>query len=479
MTSDYDVVIVGAGPVGLLLSCELRLAGLIVLLLERRTDSEGLAETRAFVMHARSLEIFAAGGILEHVFGPETDANYVLLVPQYRTEEIFRHCAEELGAVIVEGVKVQSINPTDHNITVTGVYNTTKKNGQTFTVTGRYLVGADSVRSTVRELAQIDFVGNPPINTVMSGEAMLGVPMPNPYIVRNKNGLVIAADMKVPSGRTRLNVFVSSQATIPEPVPVTLEELNEGLRMITGVDYKLSNPCMLKRFSNEQRLASRYQSGRVFIVGDACHNLPAGGQGLNMGFQEALNLGWKLGAVIRDSAPSSLLHTYEDERLPAARAVVQNTTSQSLLFFASTSPEWAVRNSMEGLLRVPEASRDLALEISGFAVSYPKPLDMLRPDGWQTLPKNMQGVRALDVKIRTPDGVVTKLSEHMRDGRWIQLMLPGTSRCSQSIPAFGDWTVVVEVSDMPDREERAGLYTGDFSEIPVRPDGYLAFERMV
>ncbi|RAK95287.1 uncharacterized protein BO80DRAFT_469522 [Aspergillus ibericus CBS 121593] len=496
---DYDVIIVGAGPVGLFLACELRLAGLTVLLLERRTGNEGMAETRAFVMHARSLEIFAARGLLDQflqagqktswwhygvldtrldyrVFGPETDANYVLLVPQYRTEEIFRHRAEELGAVLVEGVKVQSINPTDHSVTVTGVYNTSEKNGELFTATGRYLVGADGVRSTIRELAQIDFVGNPPINTVMSGEATLGVPMPNPYIVHNKNGLVIAADLNVPSGRTRLNVFVSSQATIPESVPVTLEELSEGLRTITGVDYKLSNPCMLKRFSNEQRLASRYQNGRVFIVGDACHkHLPAGGQGLNVGLQEAFNLGWKLGAVIRYSAPSSLLHTYEDERLPAAKAVVQNTTSQSLLFFASTGPEWAVRNAMEKLLRVPEANRELALEISGFAVSYPKPLDMLRPDGWQTLPKSMQGMRALDVKIQTPDGVVTRLSEHLRCGRWVQLMLPGTPRHSQSIPAFSDRTVVVEVADMPDTEARVGLYSGDFSGILVRPDGFLAF----
>ncbi|KAE8394160.1 FAD binding domain-containing protein [Aspergillus alliaceus] len=500
-SKSYDVVVVGAGPVGLFLACELRLAGLTVMVVEKRTGREGMAENRAFVMHGRSLEMLAARGLLEQflesgqksnwwhygvldtrldysVFGPETDQNYVLLVPQYRTEMIFLRRAEELGVVIVKGVRVQSIETTDHSVTVGGTHTTQQAENQFFTATGKYLVGADGVRSTIRELADIGFPGSPPVNTVMSGEATLGVPMANPYLVHNEHGLLIAADLHVPSGRARLNIFARSKATVPESVPVTLEEMNEAIRQVTRVDYKLSNPCMLKRFSNEQRLATRYQSGRIFIVGDACHkHLPAGGQGLNVGLQEALNLGWKLGEVIRGSAPSSLLHTYEDERLPVAKAVVENTTSQSLLFFASTGPEWAVRAAMDRLLRLPEANKSLGLEISGFAVSYPKPLDMVCPDGWDPLPKGMQGMRALHVKIQSPDGEVTNLFEYMRHAHWIQLQLPGKKRSQNVSPAFGDRTVLVEAIDMPDLEERVAFYSGGLREILVRPDGYLAFGR--
>ncbi|KAF5855953.1 hypothetical protein ETB97_008157 [Aspergillus alliaceus] len=458
-SKSYDVVVVGAGPVGLFLACELRLAGLTVMVVEKRTGREGMAETRAFVMHGRSLEMLAARGLLEQfpesgqksnwwhygvldtrldysVFGPETDQNHALLVPQYRTEMIFLRRAEELGVVIVKGVRVQSIATTDHSVTVGGTHATQQAENQFFTATGKYLVGADGVRST------------------------------------------IPADLHVPSGRARLNIFARSKATVPESVPVTLEEMNEAIRQVTGVDYKLSNPCMLKRFSNEQRLATRYQSGRIFIVGDACHkHLPAGGQGLNVGLQEALNLGWKLGEVIRGSAPSSLPHTYEDERLPVAKAAVKNTTSQSLLFFASTGPEWAVRAAMDRLLRVPEANKSLGLEISGFAVSYPKPLDMVCPDGWDPLPKGMQGMRALHVKIQSPDGEVTNLCEYMRHAHWIQLQLPGKKRSENVSPAFGDRTVLVEAIDMPDLDERVAFYSGGLREILVRPDGYLAFGR--
>ncbi|KAE8158912.1 FAD binding domain-containing protein [Aspergillus tamarii] len=495
----FDVVIVGAGPVGLFLACELRLAGLSVLVVEKRTNSDGMAETRAFVMHGRSLEIFASRGLLNaflaagqktnwwhygvldtrldySVFSRETNQNYVLLVPQYKTEMILFQRAVELGAEIIKGVQVESVSESGPSIVVKGAY----PDNQPFIASGKYLVGADGVRSTIRRLAKIEFTGNPPVNTVMSGEATLGATMPNPYIVHNEHGLVIAADLKVPSGRTRLNVFASDRGAVPESVEVTLDEMNHSLQKITGVDYNLSNPCMLKRFSNEQRLAARYRQGRIFIVGDACHkHLPAGGQGLNVGLQEALNLGWKLAAVISQSAPASLLDTYEEERWPIAKAVVQNTTSQSLLFFASSGPEWAVRATIDRLLCVPEANKSLAREISGFSVAYPKSLDMILPEGWQALPENIRGKRALNVKMRLPEGAVIELRDYTQDGRWIQLHLPGKHTIElRPPPAFGNWTTVVEVVDMPDEEERTSLYKCGVKEMLIRPDGYLAFGRL-
>ncbi|KAB8210290.1 FAD binding domain-containing protein [Aspergillus parasiticus] len=495
----HDVVIVGAGPVGLFLACELRLAGLSVLVVEKRTNSDGMAETRAFVMHGRSLEIFASRGLLDSfvevgqktdwwhygvldtrldysVFGRETDQNYVLLVPQYKTEMILLQRAVDLGAVIIKGVQVDLIDDSGPSVVVKGVYS----DNRPFISSGQYLVGADGVRSTIRRLANIEFTGDAAVNTVMSGEATLGAAMPNPYIVHNEHGLVIAADLKVPSGRTRLNVFASDRGTVPESVEVTLEEMNDSLQKITGVDYKLSNPCMLKRFSNEQRLAATYRQDRIFIVGDACHkHLPAGGQGLNVGLQEALNLGWKLAAVISKAAPASLLDTYEEERWPIAKAVVQNTTSQSLLFFASSGPEWAVREAIDKLLRVPAANKLLAREISGFSVAYPRSLDMILPDGWRTLPESIQGKRALNVKMRLPDGVVTELRDYTQDGRWIQLHLPGKHTIElRPPPAFGNWTTVVEVVGMPDEEEKTSLYMCGVREMLIRPDGYLAFGRL-
>ncbi|CZR65567.1 probable 2-polyprenyl-6-methoxyphenol hydroxylase and related FAD-dependent oxidoreductases [Phialocephala subalpina] len=494
----YDVIIVGRGPVGLFLACELRLTGLSVLVVERRSSSEGVAETRAFVVHCRTLEILAFRGLLGKFlqegtkspwwhygvldtrldfsrFGHETKQNFVLLSPQFRTEEIFLERAKELGVDIVLGIRVESVEPSTTSVTIYGTSSSPDGGARSsFKARGKYLVGADGVRSTIRKATGFEFPGTPATHTGLTGEATLGVPMPYPYIAKNEAGLVIAVQLNIPSGRARLNVFTPARANVPDSTPVTLEDFNEALQEVTGVDYKLSNPCMLGRFNNEARCVDTYRKGRIFLAGDAGHqHLPAGGQGLNVGIQEATNLGWKLGAVIRGYAPDSLLDTYETERLPIAQGVVQSTTAQSVLFFAHSGPELAIRSVVNTLLKIPTANHDIAVGVSGFGVSYPKLLDMILPAGWEALPEAIAGKRALDVKLRVGNGEEKQLSDYMRGGKWVQLRFLDKLAGRPPLPAFEGATEVVDVAEV--LEGKGSMYRGALSELLIRPDGYLGF----
>jgi 2-polyprenyl-6-methoxyphenol hydroxylase-like FAD-dependent oxidoreductase len=498
----YDVVIVGGGAVGLSVACELRLAGASVLVLERRVNSEGWAETRAAVVHARTLETFALRGLLDrfleagtktdwwhygvletrlnyNAFGDESKQNYVSLVPQYKTEQIFLERAQDLGVVVMLGMSVQSFEQSPTSVTVHATPTTPHDDGtapESFTVVGKYLVGADGVRSTIRTKAGIDFPGRPGTKTLLTGEALVGVEMPNPFIMHTAKGLVICVKLKTPSGRTRLNVFTPNTGPTPVSEPVSLEEISQELERVTGTDFKLSSPCHLGRFSNEARCATTYRSGRVLLAGDAAHqHFPASGQGLNTGIQEGFNLAWKLGAVLNGYAPESLLDTYGEERLPIARGVIENTTAQSLLFFAESEPDWAIRGTLNRLLSVPEANRALAFEISGFSVAYPKPLDMVRPDGWEALPEAIEGKRALNVKLKLTSGEEKDLFDCFQGAKWVQLRFVGDGQGSTSSPAFGRWTEVVDVADIV--EGKADMYRTGLSELLIRPDGYLSFGR--
>jgi 2-polyprenyl-6-methoxyphenol hydroxylase-like FAD-dependent oxidoreductase len=502
---EYDVVIVGRGPVGTFLAGELLAQGLSVLLVERRSTPEpravGVGETRAFVVHCRSLEIFKFRGMFDEleksgvksdwwhfgvlptrldysVFGDESRQNFVLLVPQYRTEEIFLERARKLGVEIVLGTAIESMEVSENSATVFG---TTKMGDKEvpFQATGKYVVGADGWKSSVRKAAGIAFPGTEATHSGMTGEARIAEPMPNPFIVHNGNGLVISADLGIPSGRHRLGVFTTSRAKVNEDVPVDLADFNEAYREVTGVDYKMTDPCMIRRFHNEARCAETYRKdGRVLLVGDAGHqHLPAGGQGLNLGLQEAINLGWKLAAVLQGYAPDSLLDTYEAERRPVALGVVENTTAQSIMFFAATSGELANRTIVNKLLQVPEANKMLARIIGCFGIEYPKPLDMVLPAGWEVLPESALGKRALDVKLKLGNGEESWLSDLTASSgvKWTQLRFLDKVGKEAAVPAFPGRTEVIDVAEI--LEGRADEYKCGMGEMLIRPDLHLAFGR--
>ncbi|ATZ57416.1 hypothetical protein BCIN_14g05580 [Botrytis cinerea B05.10] len=496
MSDNFDVVIVGCGPVGLFLACELRLGGLSVLIVERRKAGEMGAGSRACIVHGRTLEIMEARGLLEKmlglgeltnwwhfgiletrldysVFGNETKQNRVLILPQYSTEDILKQRAEKLGVNFIIGTVVESLEPSATSVTVKG----TSVDGTSFMVTSKYLVGADGVHSMVQRAAGFDFekssIGT---NTMITGEVSLGAEVCIPYVVKNDKGVVIAAPLDKARERVRIGAWVASRPNIPASTPLGLEEFNQTLEEASGIDWKCYNPEMLYRFTNATGIVKNYRKGRIFLVGDAAHHhLPAGGQGLNLGLQEAFNLGWKLAAVVRDNAPESLLDTYQTERIDIAKSVVKNTTAQSLLFFANTQPELEMRGTMNKLLSVPEGNRALAWEISGFWITYPKPLDMIAPVGWEALPEELAGKRALDVKIRGPTNEEKWLSEYSTAGKWVQLQfLDRLSGKTPSLPAFDNMTEVVEVKEI--LEGPGAIYQeSGLSEILIRPDSYLGF----
>ncbi|KAH8648838.1 putative monooxygenase [Ilyonectria robusta] len=511
-TKDFDVIIVGRGPVGLFLACELRLQGLSVLIVERRnlTGTQGLdkaGETRACVLHGRTIEILEDRGLLDKfmdkgmrlpwwhygvletrlqfsAFGDETKQNCVLFAPQYKTEEIFENHALELGVVIRLGFHVEALEQTATTVRIYGTSTSTAGDQSPFVATGKYLVGADGWRSSVRTMAGFGYNHNAGTQTMLSVEARPAEPMPPAIITKNQAGLVIGCNLNVPSGRVRLVVWTPSRGHMPLSEPPTMEDFNQAMKEVTGKDWHLSDPVMLTRFSNESGCVTEYRKGRVLLAGDAGHrHLPAGGQGMNTGIQESYNLGWKLGAVARGEHPDSLLDTYESERLPVAQSVVDNTTAQSLLFFAHTRPEMAVREAMNRLLDIPEANRKLAKQISGFGYTYPTPLHMICPEGWEALSTNMTGERAVNFEFRVgnANGEERYLSDFMKKGKWVQLRFldNGARTSTVALPAFGEWTEVVDVVDILEAEGlNISKYKSRFSEILIRPDGHFGFGKL-
>ncbi|GME34890.1 putative monooxygenase [Neofusicoccum parvum] len=499
---NFDVIIVGRGPVGLFLACELRLQGLSVLLVERRTQTglDKMGETRACVIHGRTLEIFENRGLIEKfeacgsrvdwwhygvlesrlqysAFSNESKHNCTLFVPQYKTEDILLQRAQELGADIRLGVLVQSIEQSATSIIIRGTSSSreTGPEGVPFTATGKYLVGTDGWRSSVRTMAGFGWDHYPATHTMLSAEVKLRKEMPNPSIVKNAKGILISLKLKVPSGRYRMAVWTPSTSDTPTEMPLTLEEFSQAVEEVTGVDYEMYDPCVLSRFSNESGNVTNYRKQRIFLGGDAGHrHLPAGGQGMNLGIQEVTNLGWKLGAVIRGDMPESLLDTYELERLPIARSVVDNTTAQSLLFFSSTHPENSLREAMNRLLKVPEANRSLARQINGFSYSYPLPLSVIHPDGWATLPDEITGKRAPDVKLRLKIGHEKWLSEFLGHAKWVQLRFLPRVTGAPAPPAFQGQTEVVDVEEILGGDRSMYEHT---AELLIRPDGHMGFGR--
>ncbi|GAB2970131.1 rifampin monooxygenase [Saccharothrix stipae] len=452
-----DVIVVGCGPTGLMLAAELRLHGVRVVVLEK--ESEPTKYVRALGLHSRSIEVmdqrgllerflahgrqFAVGGFFAGIGGPwpaglDTAHSYILGIPQTTTDRLLAERATELGAEIRRGRELVGLSQDDDGVTAELADGTRLRS--------RYLVGCDGGRSTVRKLLGVDFPGEPSRVETLLGEMELTA---SPETLAAVMAEVRKTQLRfgaMPLGDGVYRVIVPAEGVAEDrAVPPTLDEVRAALLATAGTDLGVHSPRWLSRFGDATRLAERYRVGRVLLAGDAAHiHPPTGGQGLNLGIQDAFNLGWKLAAAVDGWAPEGLLDSYHAERHPVAADVLDNTRAQIELMSTEPGPR-AVRRLLSELMEIEEVNRRIMEKITAIGIRY----DF--GEGHDLL-----GKRLRDVGLKHG-----RLYERMHGGRG--LLLDQTGRLS--VAGWEDRVDhVVEVS-----EEL------DVPAVLLRPDGHVAW----
>ncbi|GAA1364481.1 rifampin monooxygenase [Catellatospora chokoriensis] len=377
----FDVIIAGCGPTGAMLAAELRLHDVRVLVLEKETEPASFV--RIVGLHIRSIELMAMRGLLERILergrrrpagayfaaidkpAPENLDSahaYLLGIPQPVIVHLLEAHAITLGAQVRHGCAVAGLQQDDDGVTVV------LSDGQQLRAS--YLVGCDGGRSTVRKLLGVGFPGEPSRTETLMGEMRADAP---PEEIAAKVAEIRQTHPTftfAPFGEEVYRVMMPATGVGDRAEPPTLDDFQQQLRTIAGTDFGVHSPRWLSRFGDATRLAERYRVGRVLLAGDAAHiHPPAGGQGLNLGVQDAFNLGWKLAAQIRGWAPDTLLDTYQAERHPVAADVLDNTRAQVQLSSAEPGPQ-AVRRLLAELMDFDEVNRHLIEKITAIGIRY-------------------------------------------------------------------------------------------------------------
>ncbi|MEO5878007.1 MAG: rifampin monooxygenase [Streptosporangiaceae bacterium] len=377
----FDVIIAGCGPTGAMLAAELRLHKVRVLVLEKETEPKSYV--RIVGLHIRSIELMAMRGLLDRLLehgrrrpaagffaaittpaprGLDYPHAYLLGIPQPVIELLLEEHAIHLGAQVRRGCAVAGFEQDEEGVTVE------LAGGEQ--LRARYLLGCDGGRSTVRRLLGVGFPGEPSRSETLMGEMEVGVS-------QEEISARVAEISKIhkrfwlrPFGAGIYSVVVPAAGVSDRAAPPTLDDFRQELRAIAGTDFGVHSPRWLSRFGDATRLAERYRVGRVLLAGDAAHiHPPIGGQGLNLGVQDAVNLGWKLAAQIRGWAPDTLLDTYQNERHPVAEDVLDNTRAQLELLSTEPGPQ-AVRRLLTELMDFDEVNRHLLEKITAIGIRY-------------------------------------------------------------------------------------------------------------
>ena len=464
---DADVIIVGAGPTGLMLAGELALAHVDVAVVERRTDQE-IVGSRAGGLHSRTIEVLDQRGIAERFLSQgktypvvhfadtsldisdfPTRHNYVLGLFQSHIERILADWIDELGVRVHRGRDVIGFAQDDAGVDVA------LSNGES--LRAQYLVGCDGGRSLIRKAAGIDFPGWDPTMSWLIAEAeMAEEPMPG--IHHDARGFY-ALNRLDHGGLVRL--VVGEQQLGPSSEPA-LRDVSESLIAVCGTDYGIHSPRWISRFTDMARQAAAYRDRRVLLAGDAAHvHSPVGGQGLNIGVQDAVNLGWKLAQVVKQTSPESLLDTYHAERHPVGASVLRYNMAQGVLRNRADDRVNALRETMSDLLKMDEPRRRFAATMSGLDVRY----DL--GEGHPLL-----GRRMPDLDVVTADGS-QRVFTMLHDAR--PLLLNFGEKSSFDISSGTDRVRLIDAKYEGVWELPALGTVAAPTAVLIRPDGHVAW----
>jgi 2-polyprenyl-6-methoxyphenol hydroxylase-like FAD-dependent oxidoreductase len=475
--TEHAVVIAGGGPTGLMLAGELALAGVDVAIVERR-PSQNLAGSRAGGLHSRTIEVFDMRGIADRFLsegqiaqvagfgGTRLDISdfptrhpYGLGLWQNHIERIMAGWVGELAVTFYRGREVRGFAQDDTGVDVQ------LSDGQS--LRAEYLVGCDGGRSVIRKAAGIEFPGwDPTMSNILAQVEMaekpplgihrtpLGMHSFGRLEYEIRDGEIVYKDVGP------IGVMVPEQ-DVGRATEPTLRDLSEALIAVCGTDYGVHSPTWISRFTDMTRQAANYRDRRVLLAGDAAHvHSPVGGQGLNTGVQDAVNLGWKLAQVVKRTSKERLLDTYNAERHPVGARVLRNTMAQTALMRVDDRTE-ALRDTVSELLSMDETRKRFAAMMSGLGIHYD-----LGPG------HPLLGRRMPDLDLVTADGPV-RVFTLLHDARPVLLNLgePG----GFEITPWADRVQVIDAKYDGTWELPAiGAVTAP-TAVLIRPDGYVAW----
>ncbi|MFD3700842.1 FAD-dependent monooxygenase [Streptomyces sp. NPDC058646] len=467
---DAAVIVVGAGPAGLTLAGELRLAGVDVIVLERLPQRTG--ESRGLGFTARTMEVFDQRGILPRFGDVETSnqghfggvpIDFAVLegalqaaktVPQSVTETHLEEWAVGLGTDLRRGHEVLSIDDDGDGVSVT----VRGPEGEQ-TLRAAYLVGCDGGRSTVRKAVGFDFPGTAATMEMFLADLkgidlkprMIGETLPG--------GMVMVGPL--PGGVTR--IIVCERGTPPQrrTGPPEFQEVADAWKRLTGDDISHAEPVWVSSFGDATRQVTEYRRGRVLLSGDSAHiHLPAGGQGMNTSIQDSVNLGWKLGAVVNGWAPEGLLDTYHSERHAVGKRLLMNTRAQGLLFLSGPEVQ-PLRDVLGELVAYEDVSKHLAAMVSGLEITYD-----VGSGSHRLLGRRMPQVELTVGQRRTSS------RQLLHPARGVLLDFEDNARLRARAAGWADRVDIVTA--VPGELSGASGLRGT-SAVLIRPDGYVAW----